>query len=255
MRMTLLIPRAMPDRPRSRVSDPAEDYSRTHPGRPPIPPQRPYGDRPLCVSALAYGTAHETRLPRRRGTAYFDVFHPGSPDPRNAILDDVDRRARRTHAQPQERRPRHSARPPRGHHRALRIGQVLAGLRHPVRGGPAALRGVALRLRSPVPLHDGEARHRPHRGSVAGPSPSNRSRHRTIRAPPSGRSRRSTTTCGCCSPGSASRAAPPTARPWMHRRSARWSTRSWRCRRGAASCCSRPSSATARASTCTCSTS
>ncbi|MCK7478958.1 MAG: hypothetical protein M0C28_17530 [Candidatus Moduliflexus flocculans] len=37
------------------------------------------------------------------------------------------------------------------HHGGLRLGKVLPGLRHHLRRGPAALRGVPLRLRPPVP--------------------------------------------------------------------------------------------------------
>ena len=46
-------------------------------------------------------------------------------------------------------------------------GQVVAGVRHDLRGGPAALRRVAVRVRAPVPRADGQARRRLHRGAVA----------------------------------------------------------------------------------------
>ena len=59
------------------------------------------------------------------------------------------------------------ARPARRHHRPLRLRQVVAGLRHHLRRGPASLRRVALRLRPPVPRPDGEAGRRPHRGPLA----------------------------------------------------------------------------------------
>ena len=56
----------------------------------------------------------------------------------------------------------------RGHHRRLRLGQVVAGLRHDLRRGAAALRRVALRLRPAVPRADGEAGRRLDRGALAG---------------------------------------------------------------------------------------
>ena len=54
------------------------------------------------------------------------------------------------------------------HHRALRLRQVVARLRHDLRRGPAPLRRVALRLRAPVPADDGEARRRLDRRALAG---------------------------------------------------------------------------------------
>ncbi len=54
------------------------------------------------------------------------------------------------------------------HHGAVRVRQVLPGLRHALRGRPAALRGVPVGLCPPVPVHDGQARRGPHRGPVAG---------------------------------------------------------------------------------------
>ncbi len=47
-------------------------------------------------------------------------------------------------------------------------GQVLAGVRHDLRRGPAALRRVAVVLRPAVPRADGQAGRRLHRGSLAG---------------------------------------------------------------------------------------
>ncbi len=49
-----------------------------------------------------------------------------------------------------------------------RVGQVVAGLRHALRRGPAAVRRVAVGLRPPVPRADGEARRRSDRRAVAG---------------------------------------------------------------------------------------
>ena len=48
------------------------------------------------------------------------------------------------------------------------LGQVLPGLRHHLRRGPAPLRRVPLGLRPPVPGPDGQARRRLHRGAVPG---------------------------------------------------------------------------------------
>ncbi len=53
-------------------------------------------------------------------------------------------------------------------HRPVRIGQVVAGLRHHLRRGAAPLRRVPVGLRPPVPGPDGQARRRLHRRPVAG---------------------------------------------------------------------------------------
>ena len=79
-------------------------------------------------------------------------------------------------------------------HRAVRLGQVVARVRHDLRRGPAALRRVAVGLRPPVPRPDGQARRRLHRGPVAGdldrpevgitqPSLDRRHDHRGLRLP------------------------------------------------------------------------
>ena len=114
------------------------------------------------------------------------------------------RRARRARAQPEEHRRRDPARQAGGHHRPVRLRQVVAGLRHHLRRRPAPLRRVALRLRPPVPGPDGEARRRLHRGALARPSPSTRRAPAATRARPWAPSPRSTTTCACSSPASAS---------------------------------------------------
>ena len=54
------------------------------------------------------------------------------------------------------------------HHRRVRVGEVLARLRHDLRRRAAALRGVPLGLRPAVPRADGEAGRRLDRGPVAG---------------------------------------------------------------------------------------
>ena len=87
-----------------------------------------------------------------------------------------------------------------------------------------------------------------------------RRRSRSTRRPPAATrarrwrpSPRSTTTCACCSPASASRTARSAAGRSPARASSRSPTRSWRCPRAPASWCWRRSCAGARASTGTCS--
>ncbi len=154
-------------------------------------------------------------------------------------------------AQPQVRHPRDPEEEAGGLHRGLRLGQVLARLRHPLRRGAAPLRRVALLLRPAVPRADGEAevRHHPrplahhlHRaeGGLEQPALDGRHHHR-------GR----TTTCACSTRPSACSTARAAAGRWASRRRSRSSTRSRGCRRARASCSSRRWSRTARASTAT----
>ena len=94
------------------------------------------------------------------------------------------------------------ARPADRDHRPVRLGQVLARVRHDLRRGPAPLRRVAVGLRAAVPVDDGKARRRPHRGPVAGdrdraevdlaqPALDRRHGHRDLRLPaPAVRARR-----------------------------------------------------------------
>ena len=77
-------------------------------------------------------------------------------------------RPRGAGAQPQERRSRDPARRADRVHGAVGVGQVLARLRHDLRGRAAPLRGEPVGLRAPVPGDDAEARRRPHRWAVAG---------------------------------------------------------------------------------------
>ena len=119
---------------------------------------------------------------------------------------------RRTHAQPQEHRPRAAARPADRAHRTVGLGQVLARLRHDLRRGPTPLRRIAVGLRPAVPVDDGQARRGQHRGALAGHRHRAEVRPRTTRVPRSARSPRSTTTCACSTPAPASRAARITAR-------------------------------------------
>ena len=113
----------------------------------------------------------------------------------------ADRRGRPSHrpwrsrAQSQERLARPPARLAHRLHGALRVGQVLARLRHDLRRGPAPLRRVALLLRPAVPRPDGQAGRRLHRGplprglhrpevDLAQPALDGRHHHRGLRLPP-----------------------------------------------------------------------
>ncbi|CCN05819.1 putative excinuclease ABC subunit, partial [Bordetella bronchiseptica Bbr77] len=70
--------------------------------------------------------------------------------------------------QSQEPRPDHRHRRTRGGNRGVRLGQKLAGLRHPVCRRTAPLRRNLLALRAPVPRPHGQAAGRPHRRHPAG---------------------------------------------------------------------------------------
>ena len=154
----------------------------------------------------------------------------------------------RARAQSQEHRPRDSARSPGRDHRALRLGQILARLRHDLRRGPAPLRRVAVGLRAPVPRADGEARRRFDRRAVAGDldraedhlaqsALDGRHHHRNLRLPaPAVRARRHTRSATTAAAKSRSRAC------------SRSSIASWRGPRARGSTCSRRSCAIARAS-------
>ena len=142
------------------------------------------------------------------------------------------------------------ARPARGHHRALGLGQVVARLRHHLRRGAAALRRVAVGLRAPVPRADGEARRRLDRRALAGdldraeddvaqPALDGRHRHRDLRLPaPAVRARRH----AALPPAAASRSRSQTVQQIVDRVLAPGP-------RERASRCWRRSCATARAST------
>ena len=120
---------------------------------------------------------------------------------------DASDRSRRARAQPARRRSRPAARRLVVFTGLSGLGQVQPRVRHDLRRGPAPLRRVAVGVRPAVPRPDGQARRRLHRGPVARRSRSTRSRPTATRARPSARSPRSTTTCGCSSPASASRTA------------------------------------------------
>ena len=162
-------------------------------------------------------------------------------------------RSRCPRAQPAQHLARASPRQADRLHRPVRLGQVLARLRHDLRRGPAPLRRVAVGLRPPVPGPDGQARRRLHRGPVAGhldrpevgvaqPPLDGRHHHRDLRLP-----------AAALRPDR--RAALPRRR---HRRPApdarsRSSTASWSCPTAPASRCWRRSCGAARASTRACS--
>ena len=76
--------------------------------------------------------------------------------------------ARRARAQPQERRCGHPARPARGVHRAVGLGQVVARVRHDLCRGAAPLCRIALGLCAAIPRHDGKAGHGPYQRPVPG---------------------------------------------------------------------------------------
>ena len=126
-------------------------------------------------------------------------------------------------------------------------------LRHDLRRGPAALRRVALGLRAPVPADDGEARRRLDRRASARRSRSTRRRRRATRARPSAPSPRSTTTCGSSMRGSGRPHCPICGRPIAGQSIDSIVEQILALPEGRASRSTRRSSATARASTATCS--
>ncbi|CAN5752456.1 hypothetical protein BH23CHL8_BH23CHL8_13130 [soil metagenome] len=82
---------------------------------------------------------------------------PGSPH-----------RSRCARTQPQGHHGRDAARPAGRDHRSLGQRQVEPRFRHHLRRRPAALRGIAVCLRPPVPRTDGEAGCRQHRRPLTG---------------------------------------------------------------------------------------
>jgi len=83
------------------------------------------------------------------------------------LHEQIHQRPRRPRAQPEERRRGSAARPADRDHRPVRIGQVVAGVRHHLRRGAAPLCGEPVGLRPAVPGTDAEARRRIDRGAVA----------------------------------------------------------------------------------------
>ena len=137
----------------------------------------------------------------RQGTCTLRPIPP-TPTPQSLIPTSVrtygprlDYGPRRPRPQPQEHRRGHPAAQARGHHGSVRLRQVVARVRHDLRGGAAPLRGVALCLRAAVPRADGEAGRRSDRRPVARhldraedhrlqPALHGRDGHRDLRLPP-----------------------------------------------------------------------
>ena len=139
--------------------------------------------------------------------------------------------SRRPRAQSQECRCRDSPRHADRAHRPVRLGQILARLRHHLCRGPAPLCREPVGLCAPVPGTDAEAGCGPYRGPVAGHFHRAEDHLQESRARPSAPSPRSTTICACCSRGWACPIRRPPAFPSKARPSARWPTASWRCRK------------------------
>ncbi len=72
------------------------------------------------------------------------------------------------HPQPEKHRPRYSPGQTDGDHRLVRLGQILAGIRHPVCRRPAPLCRIAVGLCAAIFVDDGKTRRRPYRRLVAG---------------------------------------------------------------------------------------
>ena len=147
------------------------------------------------------------------------VWKTGARAPVTSLKKGADRRGRPSHrpwrsrAQPQER----LARPPaRLAHRLHRACPGRASPRWPsTRSSPRASAATSSRSRRTPASSSARWTSRTSTSSRACPRPSRstRSRPRATRARPSAPSPRSTTTCGCCSPASASRTAPSAAGP------------------------------------------
>ncbi len=145
------------------------------------------------ASSPAAGSSHGVgwSLPQVGSAAYISRLPSRSL---KAELNGRNPDSRCAHPQPAQHRPRPAPRPPDRDHGAVGLGQVIARVRHDLRRRSASLRRVALRLRTPVPLRDGEAGRRPHRGpvprhrhrtegDVAQPALDRRHRHRNLRLP------------------------------------------------------------------------
>ena len=138
-----------------------------------LPPGSPCAIPPACPCGAAerlmrrpYPRKQAQRQPRRRTRVRpirprLTYTGPGVPTV-------PDRRLRRARAQPQGRHGGDAARRAGRHHGAFWLWQVVAGVRHDLRRGPASLCRVAERVRAPVPRPDGQARRRLDRGAVAG---------------------------------------------------------------------------------------
>lgn len=124
----------------------------------------------------------------------------GPAAPVTSLKKGTDRRGRPSHrpwsarAQPEECLARPPARLAHRLHGLVGVGQVLPRLRHDLRRGPAALRGVPVLVRPAVPRPDGQAGRGLHRGSLPGclhrpevdlaqPALDGRHHHRGLRLP------------------------------------------------------------------------
>ena len=112
---------------------------------------RPSRHRPsyCTVGRMPRTRSHPTTLGGRRPIA--------DPDARRTFRGRVRPRPRRPGAQPQERRRRHPARRAGGVHGRLGLGEVVAGLRHALRRGAAALPRIGVSLRAAAVPSDGRA--------------------------------------------------------------------------------------------------
>ena len=126
-----------------------------------LPAGRP-ARRPSVFSALSPPHREHLRHPRPILVICCRPFQPAGAHPH----------PRRPAEQPEGAGPGHPHRPAGGGHRCLGQRQVLTGLRHPLRRGPASLCRDLLGLRPPVPRSDGSSPGRQHRRRAA------RHRHR-----------------------------------------------------------------------------
>ncbi|CAK7285548.1 hypothetical protein SGPA1_31421 [Streptomyces misionensis JCM 4497] len=156
------------------------------------------GRRRACWKA---GDCYATGQSDRRCQWLPLVWRRRGPAPVTSPKKGADRRGRPSHrpwrarAQPEECLARPASRLAHRLHGPVRVGQVLPGLRHDLRRGPAALRGIPLLVRPAVPRPDGQAGRRLHRGPVPGglhrpevdlaqPPLDRRHHHRGLRLPP-----------------------------------------------------------------------
>ena len=149
------------------------------------------------------------------GDAHGIPHRPPGRDPRPGAPgshDEIVVRGARTHNLREHRR-HHPARPAGGHHRAVGLRQVEPRVRHPLRRGPAPLRGVAVRLCAAVPRPAREARRRLRRGALARALHRAAQHRQEARAARWARPPRSPTTCGCSSRARASPSATSAACP------------------------------------------
>ena len=89
-------------------------------------------------------------------------------DPNPYAPERPDHCPRRSGTQPQKHRRRNPPGQAGGLHRAVRLRQIVACLRHDLCRRAAPLCRIAFGLRAAVPRADGEAGHRPHRRALAG---------------------------------------------------------------------------------------